>query len=128
MLFVIGADWTHEQIVFAHVRHEAAVWRELGITARVRCRCKLHARAVAQVIHPELSLRVKNQVFRIWSPHVCRHVIPGKSLLLPLILYLGIVWSQRSQLGRADQYFLLASRGVHVPQLSLLAFVVALHI
>src|ERR1035437_4867062 len=66
-------------------------------------------------------------MLRIRRPQISRHVIARPPLLLPLVLHLVHVRIQRRQLRRADQHFLLASRRVHVPQLTLLSLFIALH-
>src|ERR1700728_998497 len=66
-------------------------------------------------------------MLRVRRPQICRHVITRPPLPLPFVLNLIHVRIERCQLGRADQHLLLASGGVHVPQLTLLSFSVALH-
>jgi hypothetical protein len=55
-------------------------------------------------------------------------VIARQALAFALILHLVRVGRQRGQFGGADQDFLLTRRRVHIPQLAVFPFVVALHV
>ena len=105
----------------------ASVGRKLRIAARIARGGELHRRLASQVIEPQLALRIENQVLRIRSPQVRRHVIAGQPFFLALVLHLVDVRIERRQLRRADQYLLLAGGRVHVPQFALLSLLVALH-
>ena len=62
LLLVLSADRPHVKVVFADVRHVIAIRRELGIAAGIRRRSKLHRRAAAQIVEPELPLRIEDQM------------------------------------------------------------------
>jgi hypothetical protein len=114
--------------VLAHICHVPAVRRELGISAGIGRRSKLHRRLRPQVVQPELSLRIENQMLRIRRPQISRHVIPRPPLLLALVLHdLIQVRIKGRQFRRADQHLLLAGGGIDIPQLALLPLFVALH-
>jgi hypothetical protein len=83
---LVAADRAHKEIVLADIGHAVTVRRKLRIAARISRGRKLHCRIVAQVIHPQLSLRIKEEMLGVRSPQVGGHVIPGEALLLALVL------------------------------------------
>ncbi len=121
------SDRLRVEVVLAQVGDVLAVGRELGILAWVRRRRELDRDPVVEAVEPQLPLRIEQQVFRVGTPDVGRHVIAQHSLFFPFVLDLGRVRRKARQLGFADQDFLLSGGRVDVPQLAVLAPVIALH-
>src|SRR2546426_4860322 len=117
----------HVQVVFADVSQPLAVGREFRVVARIGGSCELYAGPGGEVEIPELSLGVEEQVLGVRRPDVGRDVVARDALFLALVLDLVERRRKLGQLDLAHQDFLLTGRGVHIPELAVIARVIALH-
>src|SRR6266436_1560662 len=117
----------HVEIMFAHVSQPLAVGREFRVIAWIGGSGKLHTGPGGEVEIPELSLGVEEQVLGVGRPDVGRDVIARDALFLALVLDLAERGRELGQLDLAHQDLLLAGGSVHVPELTVVARVIALH-
>ena len=116
----------HIEIMFADVGEPFAVRRKLRVFAGVGRRRKLHRGARIQAVVPELPLRIEEQMFGIGRPGIGGDVIPRRPLFLALVFDPAGGRRQLRKLDFAHQHFLLARHGVDIPELAVIAHVVAL--